>query len=236
MKKTHRFLGTWQLGMGMVRVDDADLAHQMRSVLKLEPGEEVILGDGAGNEAYCRIAGYQTDVVLLECLSLARNANEPQIRVTLYCAILKSDNFELAAQKATEVGIHAIVPIITARTVKHSIRIDRVRKIVREAAEQAGRGIVPPVSDPVDLAGAFDLAGQHDALLFFDPEGKPFKGVAARVQTVGLCIGPEGGWEDREIAVAEEIGAVRVSLSPLILRAETAVTVASDIVVNNRKV
>jgi 16S rRNA (uracil1498-N3)-methyltransferase len=114
-KKLHRFIGPYQLGQGTMRLDNAELEHQMRSVLKLEPGETVIIGDGTGLEAQCRLLGYEKGAVLLQGLSVGRNPNELALRATLYCAVLKADHFELAAQKATEVGIAEIVPIVTTR-------------------------------------------------------------------------------------------------------------------------
>ena len=235
MKKLHRFIGPYQLGVGTMRIDDADLAHQMRSVLQLEPGETVIIGDGAGNDAHCRILSYDRGVVFLEGISLGRNTAESSGQTTLYCAILKADHFELAAEKATEVGVGEIVPIITKRTVKLNLRLDRVQKIVREAAELAGRGMVPKVHEPVDFGRAVTMAKKHNANFFFDASGKPFGAVPKRVKSAGIFIGPEGGWDFTEIEQAEKVGMKMVSLGALTLRAETAVIVASYVVANALK-
>ncbi len=228
--KIHRFIGPYQLATGTLRVDDEGLTHQMRSVLKLEVGETVIIGDGKGSEATCHILQYDRKAVVLESMSLGYNANELPGRTTLYCAVLKSDNFELAAQKATEVGVSEIVPILTERTVKGSLRIERVQKIVREAAEVAGRGLIPIVRDIVPVERVLTHASHHDVNFFFDPSGTPFTGVAKTVHHAGIWIGPEGGWNEKELELAQELGMRIVSLGPLVLRAETAVIVATYMV------
>ena len=233
--KTHRFIGPYQLSTGTLRIDDEDLAHQMRSVLKLKAGEIIILGDGRGIEATCKILRYDADAVFVEGISLGHNANELPGRTTLYCAVLKSDNFELAAQKATEVGISEIVPILTERTVKGSLRVERVRKIVREAAEVAGRGLIPVVRDVVTVESVLTEASKNDTNLFFDPSGTVFTGVAKTVHHAGIWIGPEGGWNEKELELAQQLGMRIASLGPLVLRAETAVIVATYMVAHSIK-
>lgn len=235
MTKIHRFIGPYQLGQGTMRLDDADLAHQMRSVLKLQPGEVVIVGDGTGNEAHCRILSYDRGAVLLQGLSIGRNAAELSGRTTLYCAVLKADNFELAAAKATEVGITEIVPIITKRTVKLNLKLERVEKIVREAAELAGRGLVPQIRPVMEWEQVLTEASRNDVNFFFDPSGKEFSGTAKSARQAGIFVGPEGGWDESEVQGARDAGMRLVSLGGLVLRAETAVIVASFLVAHSLK-
>lgn len=235
MKKTHRFIGSYQLGLGMLRIADSELAHQMRSVLKLAPGESVVLGDGAGLEAVCVIKSYDRDAVVLEGVSVGRNSAELPLRTTLYCAVLKADHFELVAAKATEVGISEIVPIVTARTVKLNLRTDRLERIVREAAELAGRGIVPVVHPVRSLDEALTDASQHDAVFFFDPSGEPFTPAAKSARTAGLFVGPEGGWDDTEIEMIHAAGVRIVSLGSLVFRGETAAIIAAYLVAHSVK-
>jgi 16S rRNA (uracil1498-N3)-methyltransferase len=218
-----------------MRLDDADVAHQMRSVLKLQPGEMVIIGDGTGNEAHCRILSYDGDAVFLEGTAIGRNAAELSGRTTLYCAVLKAEHFELAAAKATEVGISEIVPIVTSRTVKLNLRLDRVEKIVREAAELAGRGLIPKIQPVQPFERVLTHASQNDANFFFDPSGKPFAGAAKSVRHAGLFIGPEGGWDEQEMAAAQDAGMKITSLGGLVFRAETAVIVAAYLVAHSLK-
>jgi 16S rRNA (uracil1498-N3)-methyltransferase len=235
MKKIHRFIGPYPLGQGTIRIDDAQLSSQLRSVLKLSVGETIIIGDGSGTEVECRILEYQKDAVLVEGISLSQNTNELPLRTTLYCSVLKADHFELAMAKATEVGITRIVPLISARTVKLNLRLDRVKKIVREAAELAGRGVVPEVTEIMDLDHAFTDARVHAVNYFFDPSGGSFTPPVKSVESVGIFIGPEGGWTEQEIGQAEAYGMKMVSLGNLILRAETAVVVAAYMVAHRQK-
>jgi len=235
MTKIHRFIGPYQLATGTLRIDDEELAHQLRSVLKLSPGEVIIVGDGSGSEAQCRILRYDRGAVIVEGMSIGRNANELPGRTTLYCALLKADHFELAAQKATEVGISEIVPLVTERTVKGSLRVDRVRKIVREAAELAGRGLVPAVQEPVTMERILTEASRNDVNFFFDPSGTLFAGAAKSVRHAGIWIGPEGGWHERELELARQLGMRIVSLGSLVMRAETAAIVASYLVAHSLK-
>ncbi len=235
MHKIHRFIGSWPIATGTLRIDDAELAHQLRSVLRLEPGEMVTLCDGRGTEAQCRILRYDHGAVIVEGMLVGKSMREPNIKVTLYCAILKAEHFELAAQKAAEVGVAEIVPLLTSRTVKKGLRVERVRSIVREAAEVAGRGIIPTVHEILPLEKALSSASGYDVNFFFDPSGKPFSGVAKSVRRAGVWIGPEGGWEEEELQKAQHVGMRSVSLGRLILRAETAVTVATYLVANSPK-
>jgi 16S rRNA (uracil1498-N3)-methyltransferase len=235
MSKVHRFIGRYPLAQGTVRIDDADLAHQLRSVLKLEKGEMILLGDGSGGEAYCKILQYDKNAVIVEGLSIGRNANELPGRTTLYCAVLKADHFELAAQKATEVGITEIVPIITKHTVKLNLKLDRVQKIVREAAEVAGRGIIPVVREVMNLEQVLTEASRNDTNYFFHPEGVAFSPPPKSARHAGVWIGPEGGWHDDELTLARDYGMQVTSLGGLVLRAETAVIVATYLVAHAMK-
>ena len=215
-----------------MRIDDAGLAHQLRTVLKLAPGEMVIIGDGSGIEAQCRLVKIDRDAVLLEGLSVGENPSEPAVRVTMYCAVLKAENFELAAQKATEVGVSRIVPVITGRTIKLDLRSDRIQKIVREASELSGRGIVPKVAEVTKLDDIWTDASANDVNFFFDPSGTRFFAPARGVRTAGLFIGPEGGWDESELEIARDLGMRITSLGNLILSAQTASVVAAFLVVH----
>jgi 16S rRNA (uracil1498-N3)-methyltransferase len=227
MKKIHRFIGNWQLAHGNVRVDDKELAHQMRSVLKLQPGEVVVLGDGSGHEAHCTILSYERNAVVINCTSMGGNANEPQVHLILYCAVLKRESFEETAAMATQVGVKEIVPVLTAHTVKLKLRADRVGRIVRETAELAGRGIIPLVSNIMNFDEMLTHASRNDANLFLDPSGQPLTKLGKGNRKIGVFIGPEGGWEERELQAAHDYGMRVISLGPLVMRAQVAATVGS---------
>ena len=162
------------------------------------------------------------------------NVNEPKRGVTLYLSTLKRENFEFAAQKATEAGVQNIVPIISSRTVKLNISTERVEKIVKEAAEQSGRGMVPRIADIVSFEKIFPDAAKNDINIFFDGMGKQFSGTMLEgKESVGIFIGPEGGWGNKELVEAKENGFLIAGLGALTLRAETAATIASYLACNS---
>lgn len=229
--KIHRFIGNFLLNPGILRITDADIVHQMRKVLKLVSDEHLMLGDGKIQEALCRLVVYERNAAVVEVLEVHKNMNEPRRDGMLFCAILKKELFELVAQKATEVGIREIVPLVTARTVKLNLRIDRLEKIVREASEQSGRGQVPIVQRAMSLEDALEYAKHNDRNLFFDigPESTQ---LSRDISRVGIFIGPEGGWEESEAVLARERGCVMAGLGPLTLRGETAAIIASYLVLH----
>lgn len=224
--KIHRFIGNFPLHPGILRIVDAEVVHQMRTVLKLVSDEHLILADGAMQEALCRLKKYERGAAVVEVLEVHKNMNEPERDAMLFCAVLKKELFELVAQKATEVGIREIIPVVTARTVKLNLRPDRLEKIVREAAEQSGRGQLPIVQKVMSLEDALEYAKHNDRNFLFDigPQGVP---LSRDLRRVGIFIGPEGGWEEREVALARERGCVIAGLGPLTLRGETAAIIAS---------
>lgn len=225
MKKIHRFFIVGPLKSGRQTLVDRAVSHQIVSVLRLQPGEEVILLDGSGMEQPAVIAEVRGKEVEVAVGALMKNAAEPYRRVTLCCAVLKREHFEWVAQKATECGVSAIVPVITARTVKLGVKTERLRVIAKEAAEQSGRGVVPEVSEPMNLERALADAASAGRVVFFDVSGEPLS--EKNNGAVSLFIGPEGGWDENEVALAREKGAMIANLGPRMLRAETAATVVT---------
>ena len=214
LMRLHRFI-----------IKDPELLHQWREVLRLRAGEQVVLADGAGTEVRAEIKTLAKDHAELEPLGELTTKPESGRQVTLYCAVLKSDHFELVAQKATEIGVTAIQPIITIRTVKTSLRLGRLEKIIKKAAEQSSRTTLPQISEPMSFEEAISEASKHEQNYFLDPATEQnFKTIKAH--DVAIWIGPEGGWTAEELAKSKEF-AKAVSISPFVLRAETAAIVAS---------
>lgn len=187
-----------------------------------------------GREAIARIMDYGKDFVAVEVQSVKDNQNEPAGRVILYCSILKRENFELAVQKAVEAGASEIAPIICERTVKTGLKYDRLRKIIKEAAEQSGRGKVPVLREAMDLKEAIVAAAENKVNFLFDHSGDNFvlsdSTKLSPASRVGVFIGPEGGWSDFELDLARQRGFKIASLGKLTLRAETAAIVATYLV------
>lgn len=224
--KIHRFIGNFRLAEEQYTLKDPDLIHQIRDVLQLKPGERIQLCDGQMHEAMATIESWSDKSIELKVEQPTRNAAEPARRITLYCAILKKENFEWACQKATEAGASRIVPVISERTVKLSLRADRLRVILKEAAEQAGRGIVPELGEIMDFEQALTDARACSVRWFFEPSGAALP-AAPDADSITIFVGPEGGWSDRESSQAREAGLRAISLGPRVLRAETAAVIGT---------
>ncbi len=226
--KLHRFIGHYDLAGQSLEITDAETLHQWRSVLRLTVGDLVILVDqNSGQEAKVEIRGFERDRAQLYIIETITNKSESPRKVVLYCAILKKENFELVAQKATECGVIEIVPLLTDRTVKQNIKFDRLEKIVREAVEQAGRAVVPIVKPPIGLEEAMELVVPTETYFFHVPDMADQKAFEAVGDRLNIFIGPEGGWSVEEINLAQKRGCHLVSLGPRVLRGETAAIVAS---------
>ena len=170
---------------------------------------------------------------------------EPAMPVTLVMSIFKFDHMEWAIEKATELGVAAIVPVIARRTEKHLAqaamkRVERWRRIAHEAAQQSRRSDVPVIHDPVKLADRVKAASNAEAHCAgragaLDDAArscskKPLRAAGAEMPELEIAIGPEGGWAPEEEALFDANGWQAVSLGPRILRAETAAIAALAVV------
>lgn len=213
-------------------ITDRAQVHQIRDVLRAKVGDELLLwksGEGVDyvfvitHMAPSRIEGVVSDA--------SENDREPRARVSLYCSLLKRENFELVLQKAVEVGVGAIIPVTSARTIKARLNMDRARAIIQEAAEQSGRGVVPELHGVTSFDGALEHAKGNGRNCFYhwdviDSDTRNVCSSEGRDRT-GVFIGPEGGWTDVEVECARVSGCHITSLGSLTLRAETAAIVAS---------
>lgn len=234
----HRFFTTGPLEDACLSA--ADL-HHLRDVLRLIPGEEIVLADGAGRQALARIASVSVDGAAFELVRDLPVAFIPN--VTLLQGLSRGPKMDLLVQKATEVGVTRIVPVVCARSFVRlsdaaaSGRASRWRRIAAEAAKQSQRSVVPRVDDPVSLTEAPDLLAEFDHVLvpWEDASGEGIGEALGRLGAgssgaVGVVVGPEGGLEDAEVTRLTELGAVSVTLGGTVLRTETAGIVAVALV------
>lgn len=227
--KLHHFIDNFDLRLGQLVIGNAEIVHQIKDVLKLKKDEKIVLGDGNGQKAEAEIVALGKQEIEVFVLRIFGEESEPTNQVTLYCAVLKRENLEWVAQKAVETGAFKIVPVLSDRTIKLKINRARLEKIIKEAAEQSERAILPLLGETVDLEIACSDSGQNDLNIFFDPSGKSVSDLPRlkKPSTVGVFIGPEGGWSEREIALAKDRGMRVVSLGNTILRGETAAIVGT---------
>ncbi len=221
--KTHRFIGDFNFKSTEITLTDGELFNQLKNVLRLTPGEKILIGNGQGEEAEAEIEVLEKEKLVLKINQVKPINTEPARKVKLYCAILKKENFELAVQKATEIGVSEITPVITERTVKTGLNFERLQKIIKEAAEQAGRGILPILKETLDFEKA--LQTETSPKILFHPSDHQMAPVSG--DQIAVFIGPEGGFTENEVAFAKEHGAQIATFGPLIFRAETAAIIAS---------
>ncbi len=223
-------------------VDLTPLLHQLGAVLRLAPGDQILLLDNAGSL-------YPTEILRLdrnggEGIVLGQKAalGEPPISLSLYLCALKADKFEWVLQKGVEIGVNRFVPVISSRTIvrpaqKITGKYERWRAIIREAAEQCGRGRLPELAAPLGWSAAVKQSSGL-RLMPWEERGADAMtlGAALAVADVAaacsLLIGPEGGIDDAEAAQAVAAGWQAVSLGPRILRAETAALTAAGLILH----
>ncbi|MBI2577253.1 MAG: 16S rRNA (uracil(1498)-N(3))-methyltransferase [Candidatus Wildermuthbacteria bacterium] len=233
--RLHRFIAAnISLQENSLAISDPEIIHQVKNVLRLKTGECFVICDGNSKEATATIKNITKHEIRADLAEL-RAVFTPAFKTTLYCSILKRENFELVCQKATETGVSAIVPIIAQRTVKTNIKAERLNKIVKEAAEQSGRGEIPVLFPQIYFPEALDNALLHDCNFFFDSSGKPFNAAQQAYKEAGIWIGPEGGWTESETRDAKSKGFLISSLGTFTLRAETAAIIANYLVSSARK-
>ena len=224
------FFNKNDISRGQVQLFGEDEKH-IKTVLRAREGEEITLCDGEGMDYQCRIASLERGV-LLDILSKDVCETEPKTKITLYQGLPKADKMELIIQKCVELGVDRIVAVSTERAIvkrdkKETKKLERWQKIAEAAAKQSGRGKIPEIGQQVlkfkeAVAEAKELDG---AIIPYEREQET--GIRQFVQnfkgeSVGVFIGPEGGFADEEIALAQENGITPITLCKRILRTETA--------------
>jgi 16S rRNA (uracil1498-N3)-methyltransferase len=204
-------------------------ALYLAKVMRVAEGDAVVLCDDVTGEWAARVVSVGKRDVVLEPAEMLRQREEvPDFQ--LCPALLKKDRFDLVLEKATELGVRAIRPVLTRRCVADKLNLERARTIMTEAAEQCARTALPELVEPVKLDAL--LAGwRPDRTLFFADElgGAPAaEAFAAHAGPAALLIGPEGGFDDAERAAIRAHPAARpISLGPRVLRGETAAIAAT---------
>ena len=217
-------------------ITDADYNH-IKNVLRMAEGEKLLVSVG-GKSDLCEIERFEPDAVTVKILAENYNDTELKTKIYLFQGLPKSDKMELIIQKSVELGVAGIIPVEMSRSVvkldgkKKVSKQSRWQSIAESAAKQSKRNIIPKVFDVVNLKQALDMASEYDMLIV------PYECKAGMVATknainqlkscksVGILIGPEGGFEPKEIELAERNGGKIISLGKRILRTETAAITA----------
>ncbi len=289
----HKFFTSKELiNENIGKIIGDDVKHIMK-VLRLAPGEEVILNNCEGIEYLAKIDRVNKQEVILDIIETIEGSNESYIKITLYQGLPKSQKMDLIVQKGTELGIYEFKPVITSRVdvkLKGEFKkLDRLNRISLEAAKQSKRGVVPKVLDPMNFNDVLEEMDSLDLMLvpYENAEGFGIKtlinnlskrGVVPKVldpmnfndvleemdsldlmlvpyenaegfgiktlinnlkkeninlndiKTVGILVGPEGGFEEDEIIKLKDKGAHIITLGKRILRTETAGFVAASLI------
>jgi 16S rRNA (uracil1498-N3)-methyltransferase len=204
---------------------DATQANYLGNVLRLATGAELLVFDGLSGEWLARIADVGKKRMTL---SVERKTREPETipNVWLAFAPVKRAQTDWLVEKATELGAARLVPVMTQRTVAERVRLDRLRSIAIEAAEQCGRTRLPQIGEPVPLSRFVEELDPERRLYFADENGGESVAGVFREGPTAILVGPEGGFREEERALVRGAGACAITLGPRILRAETAALAA----------
>jgi len=235
----HRFFipQNWIDNKKVTLVDD--VAHQLKHVLRMQSGRKIIVLDSSGYEHYVNLTHVARNVVIGEIYDSQPAEGEPDLQITLYQGTLKAQKFEWVLQKGTELGIAEFVPVICERSVLSDVeradqKLARWRRIIKEAAEQSGRGRLPKLRPAMMFTQACQRAGQtpDPGLLAWEAEANTdLKSTLAAMtvlpRQISLFIGSEGGYTLDEVRLASGYNILPVGLGRRILRSETAGLVAA---------
>jgi 16S rRNA (uracil1498-N3)-methyltransferase len=211
-------------------------AHHAHEVLRLRPGDAVRIFDGRGSEFEAVLEAVHRKEVSARLGEAVEPRPESPLRLTLAVAPLKGDRMELVIQKATELGVAEIRPVVTIRTdaaarpALRGSRQERWDKVASGAAEQCGRAVVPQVQPTVELDELLRMPFDGRKLLFLETEAVPALRREPKATSATLLIGPPGGFEDRETDAARAAGYEAARLGPRVLRTETAALAALAVV------
>lgn len=222
-KKLHRFLIDHIPNETTWRITDEHIVHQLFSVLKVSAGESFILFISGGNDIVVEIKERDKKSLIVEKKEERENVTLPRTIIAAI-SITKGASFELIVQKLTEIGVHTIIPLLSNRTVKQSVRIDRLQKISNEALEQSGGNVQVTLEEPLSLSACLEKYKDYYKILCDAHTGKEVETIPNEII---VFIGPEGGWDEKDANEFSKYDIKTLSLGSKILRTETAAIVAT---------
>ena len=219
-----------------------DVTH-IYKVLRLNKGDIIIVSNGEGREYTSRIIEISKQAVVCEIIEEFENLSEPPVKITLFQGLPKAQKMEFIIQKGVEIGVCRIQPVITQRVVVKtegkdiSNKLERWRRISEEASKQSNRGVIPEILEPIYFDRAIEEIKNFDlAIVPYEKEnGNGLKRLLmenSNAKSIGVIIGPEGGFDESEIDICMEKGVIPVTLGPRILRTETAGIAVSSLILD----
>lgn len=219
-----------------VKVSDKELTHQWKNVFRLKPGNEVILLDNSSFQYFAVLTKLKKGEAELEIINAEKITDGSSIKLHLFPSLIKKERFEWVLEKGVELGVKSFTPVIAERSQVKSINLKRGEKIIKEAAEQSGKGLLPNLNPPKTLEEVSDEARKSDLkLVALDASGEIFDQSLLKdnLEEIGILVGPEGGWSEKERDFLQKQRIPIFSLGDQTLRAETATIAASSLVLLN---
>ena len=215
-------------------IDNLEYNHIVK-VLRFKVGFKLIICVGDGYDYHSTVISIDDKVVICEINEKLLNINNSKVEVNLFAAMIKEDNFELVVQKAVELGVYSITPVITAYVSEKSLRADRLEKISSDASKQCGRASKVIINPAVNLEQAINKAGKSElTIMAYEKERyvtlQDILIKSKNVRSIALLIGPEGGFSDEERDIINKNHISKFTLGRRILRAETASIVTLGII------
>lgn len=231
----HRFYVTKeQIHNEQITITGPDVNH-IKNVLRMGPGDELIICNGQGKDCYCIITMVSDREIITEIKEIKETGTELPAKIILFQGIPKKDKMELIIQKAVELGVAEIVPVMTKRVIvkledrkKEARKLERWQAIAESAAKQSGRGIIPQIKSVQTFEEAINHVKKMDIGLIPYENAKDMEDTRSIIgsltgkSSIGIFIGPEGGFDKAEIDMAEKNGVIPITLGKRILRTETA--------------
>jgi len=212
-------------------ISESDYTH-ITKVLRLGPGDRITVFDTESTEYEGTITQISSGTIALQVHDTRLLRTEPELELNLFQAILKGNRMDGIISQATQLGVSGISPVISERTqVRSTSKIDRWNKIARESTKQCGRATPPVVSQPIDFQDSFGIREQSEMkIILYENQDEMLRdylrSLTKSVNSINVYIGPEGGFSEKEVALAEENGYTALGLGKRILRAETASVVS----------
>jgi 16S rRNA (uracil1498-N3)-methyltransferase len=228
-KKLHRFfVETLPAPGATMTITDTRIVHQASRVLALQSGEEIALFANGSDDHIVTIAVIDRTQLIVRMIRTIPQLPAPRTALIAAIGIPKGDTFEFIVQKLTELGVSEIVPIRSQRTVKQSVRLDRLQTISHEALEQCGGNRPVIIHEPTDLADCI-VRYPLPSIVYDIPrtEYRNDNVPTSQSESSIMYIGPEGGWSEDDLARFEAINATFATLGPRVLRTETAAIIGT---------
>ncbi len=233
------FVNKEAVGDKNIVITSTDDVNHIKNVLRMKKSDVVYISDGAGVEYTSSLIEIDYQKAIFQILDMQKTSTEPDVKITIFQGVCKSDKMETVIQKSVEIGAFSIVPVFTDRTVvvdkgDFHKKISRWQKISEGAAKQSKRGIIPEVSRHIKFKDIVDSLKVFDVILlpYENEENLTIKhalqGLSMNPKTVAIIIGPEGGFSDKEIELMRRsnLNYYQITLGKSILRTETAGLVA----------